>query len=286
MTDSDDVTPDAPLGVPDDVSAAELDQIALLLRDLPPITMPDDVVARLDAALRAAPPLAIDSSLTPLATARERSSRRLAWSGRAVGVAAGIAGLLVVTGVAYPLLTNPSGTDATALSGVEAGAADAQQMPPIELMSSGTDYTVEQLPSQVDSVLTQAEQSRAMVAPDVSDKAVNEMYERVADQTALRGCVTELAQSDRATPLAVDLARFSLDDAVARPALVVVLPSATDPAEVEVFVVAPTCTGPDLSLLYFRVIATADLAALDDGAFTPAGPSPSEAASATPSTTP
>jgi hypothetical protein len=203
-----------------------------------------------------------------------------------VGVAAGIAGLLVVTGVAYPLLTNTPSTDATGLSGVEAGAADAQEMPPIELMSSGTDYTVEQLPSQVDSVLTQAEQSRAMVAPDASDKAVNGLYARVADETGLRGCVTELAQSDRVTPLAVDLARFSLAGAVARPALVVVLPSATDPTKVEVFVAAPTCTGPDATVLYYRVIATADLTALDDGTFTPADPSPSQTASATASTTP
>ena len=286
MTDSDDVAPDRPLGLPDDVTPEQLDRVTARLRDLPPVAMPDDVAARLDAALRAAePPQAAtptpgagdgSTSATSLADARERSNRRLARSGRALGLAAGVAAVLVVSGVVMSSLTGNTARDgADPLAGAETADSAQTTMPPIQLVSSGTQYSTASLPNQVDTMLTEAEHRALSTSSTDASNAL--LFARVNRESTLRACVDELTPGEEVAPLAVDLATFT--DQVAkrspvRDALIVVLPSSSDPSEVEVFVVGADCSGPELSLMYFRVIDAADLAAFDDGRFSPVAPSP------------
>ncbi|MFZ0322744.1 MAG: hypothetical protein WAN48_01275 [Actinomycetes bacterium] len=270
---SDDLSPDqatpALNAVPDDeltaVSPEQLDHVSALLASLPTIPMPDDVATRLDAVLSALP---VPGSST--AQARHRSDRRLAWSGRALGLAAGVAAVLVVSGVVVSNLSSsgPAG-DPGVLTAESADATSTAA--PIELMSSGTQYSTEKLPAQLNTVLVSAETNGPRVA--MTDQPTANLYARVDDEAALRACVAELAQSDTVTPIAVDLATFQTGQA-AKNALIVVLPSQTNSSQVQVFVVAPDCSGPDATLLYYRVINAADLAALDDGTFVPVTPSP------------
>ncbi len=303
----DDGSPDRPLGLPDDVTPQQVDQVTALLRDLPPVAMPDDVAARLDAALRAAPPPRstpsttttgqTSESVTSLAEARERSNRRLARSGRALGVAAGVAAVLVVSGVVMSSLSgSPAGDGVSPLAGAEADASQETTLPPIQLVSSGTKYSTSALPNQVDTMLSEAEDRALSTSSASASNAL--LFARINRESTLRACVEGLDPGETVTPLAVDLATFTdptTKKSPVRDALVVVLPSPTDPSEVNVFVVAPDCSGPDLSLWYFRVIDAADLSAFDDGRFSPVAPeatgasssaSPSVASSAEPVPTP
>jgi hypothetical protein len=308
VTSSDDGTPDRPLGLPDDVTAEQLDQVAARLRDLPPVAMPDDVAARLDAALRAAEPphVATSSSdvgdtsdtsdtsdtlsaTTSLAEARDRSNRRLARSGRALGLAAGVAAVLVVSGVVVSSLSaSPAGDGGAPLAGAESDASqETTTLPPIQLVSSGTQYSTASLPNQVDTMLAKAEDRALSTSSAGASNAL--LFARVNRESTLRACIEGLDPGEAVTPLAVDLATFVdpvTKKSPVRDALVVVLPSPTDPSEVEVFVVAPDCSGPDLSLLYFRVIDAADLSAFDDGRFSPVAPVATESADASSSASP
>jgi hypothetical protein len=246
--------PSPPVDPPTD---AELLQ---LLAGLPDPVMPDDVAARIDAALRTAPPVptaAGGATVLPLDDARDKQVRRQAWSGRALGVAAGVAALLVVSGVVVSQLSGPSGSsgDLTA-AGAE---ADVQTL---AVVSSDTNYTEDALPQQLNTVLasaaTELPTSAVTPTPTEGSDSVGFKDAPTGYQPALQQCVTGLTEGDESAPLVADYARFE-----SQPALLVAVPGRIDVGTVEVFVVARGCTGgPDVRLYFYRVVPVGDLPAL------------------------
>ncbi|MEZ0493309.1 hypothetical protein AB2L28_13795 [Kineococcus sp. TBRC 1896] len=113
-----------------------------LLRAAPDVgPMPDDVVARLDAALRAARPA------TPVASLAEHAGRRrAAWRRRLPRALAAAAGVAVVGGGALLVglqgtLGADSGSGGSAAGGGSVAALSSEEVPPsAEVLLSGRDY--------------------------------------------------------------------------------------------------------------------------------------------------
>ena len=116
----------------DEVLSPREQRVRELLRGAPdPGPMPDDVVARLDAALDAAHPATAVSSLT----ARRRP--RVARLARFVAAAAAV---VVIGGGTYHVMQNPSSSSRGSSSGSSAVAGE--EVPPsAKLLLSGKDYT-------------------------------------------------------------------------------------------------------------------------------------------------
>jgi hypothetical protein len=249
-------------------------EVTAALRALPDPVMPDDVAARLDTALRTAPPLPTASggaTVLPLDAAREREVRRQRWSGRVLGVAAGVAAVVVVSGVVVSQVTSSGGGGSGAASLSATGAeADVQTL---AVVSSDTDYRQEQLPQQLNAVLTSA--STKAVTPS-TDPGVGEGGSVTLTtppsgyEQQLQQCVTGLTEGSDTAPLAADYARFRH-----QPALIVAVPGRVVVGTVEVFVVDRGCTGSeDVRLFYYRVVKVAELPALADVDLPTPTPSP------------
>ena len=174
---------------------------------------------------------------------------------RWVGVAAGLA---VLGGAALASMQLfGGGADTTSFSaesaggGGEAGADAAAAGAPL---STGTDYSREDLSAQVGSLLddpavarglsSQSEDESAPLAPSEAagegadsaqpDAALPDADEPLVDPAGLQGCL-EAIGAPGAQPLAVDLATFEGEDAA-----VIVLPGSSS-GQVEVWVVARDC---------------------------------------------
>jgi hypothetical protein len=218
--------------------------------------MPDDVAARLDTALRSAPPLPTASggaTVLPIDAARDKQLRRQAWSGRALGVAAGFAALLVVSGVVVSQLRSGSGSGADL-------AAGAPQVQTLAVVSSDMNYTPEELPQQLNTVLASSatELGSAAATPTSPPVEVNVEDAPSRYTATLQQCVSGLTEGGTTAPLMADYASFQR-----RPVLLVAVPDPLVVGKIDVFVVDRACTGgPDVRLFFYRVVEVADLPAL------------------------
>ncbi|MGZ4631432.1 MAG: hypothetical protein ACXV2G_02105 [Actinomycetes bacterium] len=199
--------------------------------DVAPV--PDDVAARLDAALLAAGPVTAEAAptVTPLV-----GRARPAWSTRALQVAAVVVLLLGVSAVGYSALVGGSGSgsssktaasDATSAGG-SAGADAAGSYP---VTSSGRNYTAETLRAAVPGLIAGRTGRQSFGGSAESPQAES----RLLGGAPLAACVANLAGGP-VTPLAVDAAQYD-----GKPATIIVLPAQGDPASVDAYVVAPDC---------------------------------------------
>ena len=225
--------------------------------------VPDDVVARLDAALaaeRRTPSATGAVTVTPL-----RAGTGAPWGMRVLQVAAVL--VLLIAGVGLALTALGGGSDdenaarTTADSGGEAGSEAAPESGgAYPVGASGRDWDKDTLvaavPQLVAGSLGDISLSTSPPAPvspgagaDTSGDAARELADspaaRLAEGPALAECVGRLYEAP-VTPLAVDLARW-----MGEPAAVIVLPTADDPATVDVYVVRPACPPGEL-LLFAR----------------------------------
>ncbi len=239
--------------------------------------MPDDVVARLDAALvdearaeptLAEPTLAERRTVTPL---RARRPQRQPSSGsRLLSAAAAAALLLAGVAVAVSFLSRSGGNDSTSSTAATKQSGRDDSVSPeaggrYPVLSSGTDYTAKTVaaavprllsaPATAPSALPQPSskgQSRAdaQASPGASSAAPEGLADRLSGGPALADCLAELTGTSGAQPLAVDLATFD-----GKPATVILLPTRGDPAKVDVQVVGPGCRQGDAALLNFTRVA-------------------------------
>jgi hypothetical protein len=228
-----------------------------------PVTIPDDVAARLDDAFAAEPPLA-DRRLTALPGGRDgtkprttrRTSRRR-WAGT-VGVAAAVlvfgAGLVSIA----PHLNEGSGKSATTAGGAQDNAASTPGEPPAAgrgydvkaggVRASGFDYDRDSL-SALEAKSTAAGQPNAATegtgpgalsaptAPAIDPSAVPDALRRLLDAEARAACLKAILAEYGGTVSLLDYARYQ-----GSPALVVLLDGAHQvPDRKWVVVVGPSC---------------------------------------------
>jgi hypothetical protein len=199
----------------------------------PPV--PDDVVARLEAALSAA---AGGADVVDLS--QRRRDRRRRWSRAAAATAAVAAGVAVCIGGLTTAQNNTrSGTSSSA------GSADQKAAAPMiggpALLSSGRNYTPDTLSSL-------AAESAAAPGPAMNQAPSSARYaagalasapdglDRLTDRTELQTCLGLIANAQQRTPTLVDYARYQ-----DRPALVVILSGAGGR---EIVVVGSNCGLP------------------------------------------
>jgi hypothetical protein len=214
-----------------------------MLAELAPVTMPPDVVARIEQALAAErPPAAAAAAptpgpattVTPLAARRRWAPARLLQAAAAIVLVGG--GLVVAVNAVG---SDESGGAATALDGGRSGAAPEVQVDTVS--ASGQQYTQTGLTTQVADLLAGRE---ASASPPAAAAAL------VRDEDRLASCLAalEMGLDDVVAPIAVDAGSYE-----AQPAVVVVLP-ALDAGRLDVFVVEPACSTADARLIVFRSI--------------------------------
>jgi hypothetical protein len=247
------------------------------LGSLPPVPMPADRAATLDAALAAlagsaAPPAdqppapQPPDTVVPLDAARRR---RAGWSTRVVTAAASVAGVLLVSAVGYSLLSSGSGDAGGALEAD--GTANGGATPLTDQVvaeQSGRAYRKATLDQQVNTLLVSHSTpltSTPTPSPTATDSDASPTPEpyvtatvssspttfraAIVDPAVLRTCLVDYLGLTDTAPLAVDVGTFN-----GAPAAVVVIPDASDPAQAWVYVVDPNCSGPDATLLYWAVV--------------------------------
>jgi hypothetical protein len=202
----------------------------------PPV--PDDVVARLEAALPAAA-----AGATVVDISEQRRARRPRRSRIAVAATAVAAGAVIcVAGLNLVRSQSQSGTSSSGLSAGDKRAAPAigSGRGPL-ILSSGRDYTpqtVDSLPMSENAMQGQAPQEGpsdfARTGTDATGKPSG--LSRLASPADLQICLGLLASAYQRAPTLVDYAHYQ-----GRPALVVVLSGASGR---EVVVVGPNCGLP------------------------------------------
>lgn len=252
--------------------AAAMGSVQTALAGLPEPELPDEVAARLDAALARAstagpdtgtpdavpaPAAASAATITPL-----DARRRVRWLPAASGVAAAAA--LVVGAV----IIWPGGTGGSN-SGARDSSLASRRNDGIPTSSSGTDYgrdgvlLKQALPGLLTGSAAPAKAggqapvvgsgttggstgSGAEASPDSGAPTAVDPLGPLRTTQRLASCLAALTDpADKSLPLALDYASFE-----GKPALVVVLPSASA-GKVDVFVVAAGCSQADAQLLLF-----------------------------------
>jgi hypothetical protein len=246
--------------------------VAAELAALPSVPLPVDIAERLHAALRDAPPdrrsvgepPAVEGgTVTTLPAARSRSPQR--W------MPAAAAALVLLAGAGYGASRLGGGGESSSTAASDAGAkAAAPQQLDLTRNSSGTDYTDRASLSAVMPALlggrlaaadTAKAEAAAPTAPDPSSTAPQrgadtlaapapDPLARLRDNAGLADCLVALLPPDDPSvrPLALDYASFR-----GQPAMVVVLPGA-DPKKLDVYVVGPTCSQANDSLLFYTSV--------------------------------
>jgi hypothetical protein len=239
-----------------------------LRADDPP--MPEHVVARLDAVLAeerrtyaagttgagtapladradegstgagSAEPAVAPVTVLPQRRRPERSTTAVQWL---VGAAAAV---LVVGGVGAVVRGTFGGSSADL-------AASSAGGPTTSLLATGTAYDEVNLATQVRSLVAAPTTDQGSTAApevasgDVDGPSAPDRSAGALTTDTLAGCLEELTGAPGTDPLAVDQATYE-----GRPALVVVLVSTDDPASLDVWVVAPTCTRAASGLIRFE----------------------------------
>ena len=268
-----------------------LSDVTTELGSLPTPAMPDDVMARLSAALPAAAPSPADepvaaATVVPLDAER---SRRRGWAGPALGVAASVAGVLLLGALIYPSLGGSSDQGTTAASsednsdvGLAGAGSPAVDPNSFRASHSGTKYESADIDQQVD-LLVKSNRTADTTGPvdtaqtpspslgDVSPSlptgfTATEGTEGASgyakapmatDPAAAQACLEQYLQVTGVAPLAIDLGRFKVQDTGDWvPAAVIVLPVVNKPDLAEVYVVNADCTGgPDSVILLYTHIS-------------------------------
>lgn len=243
---------------------ADLFFVSAALASLPTPAMPADVAASLDAALAGATPAAragASDTVVPITAAR---SRRAGWSTRGAGIAASVAGVLLVSAVALSVVNGSDGSGTPAAEGAATTdtGGNASELASFVADQSGQAYRTKTIDRQVDTLLvshateitgsptpaTRAVETDPVVTATVSGEPTA-FPAPVVDPRVLYLCVVQYLQRPDTQPLAADIGTFD-----GSPAAIVVLPSLDDPSEAEVYVVAPDCAGPEATLLYWAVV--------------------------------
>lgn len=226
------------------------------LASLPPVTMPADVAARVDAALAGADEQAGPvGDLLPLAPKRGR----LSWP----GLAAIAAGLALVVAIGFPLVTRDRGNVPTTVAdAARENAADTRRL------DSGLNYTHDTLAATLTAaiggrraaaedtagyvaspgttVTTSKGDDEGTMAPTAprAETVKGTAFALSTDPGRLASCIAAIAEAQETpvgkVPLLVDFARFDGKDA-----LVLVFPTesrgAVLPDRVDLWVVGPRC---------------------------------------------
>jgi hypothetical protein len=172
--------------------------------------------------------------------------------------------VLLVSAVTVSVLSGHGGDDATTTA-----ASDSLVDPAaVPVVVSGTNYTPDAFPQQLNTVLASAvtgdsgttTPSTAATGPAEGTPETPATLRAAPGgySTILQQCVAEVTQDPTAQALAADYARFET-----RPALVIAVPGRSTAGTVEAFVVSRGCTGaPDVQVYYYRLVTVAELPAL------------------------
>jgi hypothetical protein len=215
--------------------------------------MPDELITRLDEAL-AAEPRTASVTITPLAAARRN---RLGRDNRVLQLAAAVVLVLAATGIGVSALQGRGGDSGTA-DKASAGSSDRELAEgSVPVLSTGTDYTQDSVVAAVPRLVA-ADGPKQLVNPEAdaptraADSAAPGYAARLSDGAALSACVIALTDDpdtaviEMPTPLVVDIARFA-----GKPANVIVLPTAGETGQLDVYVVGPDCGPADAKVLHF-----------------------------------
>lgn len=260
--------------------------VSQTLASLPTVPMPPDVEARLLTALAgepSAPP--VTGSVTPLSQAPSRRTGSLV--GRSLGVAASVAAVFLVGGLAFSAFL--SGDETVGPTRAEGGAATSGPAEAIQLASysataTGTEYDRKSLDEQVDQLIV-AEPAVASTAeataPEIATVPPTSPDDPSAEATptgvtstmptgdlgkefreamqagvatspeAARACIQQELFAEDVAPLAIDLGTF--DD---RPAAIIVLPVGDEGTRAAVWVIDPECPQTDMVLYYAQIVVS------------------------------
>jgi len=185
---------------------AALDATLADLSSLPPLTMPDSVAARIDAALAAEARSIAPAPVLDLNAARLRKNKRLGWGAGLLTAAAVAVGVVVVA--------LPGAND----SGPPPGAQPAPTSPVAEppLAVKGKEF-----------------------GPVVGDVLKAQNYGPLENQETLAGCL-QAANITSSKPLGVS--PIKLDD---KSAVMAILPGGQSPGSYRIVVLDPNTCGPD-----------------------------------------
>jgi hypothetical protein len=242
---------------------ADLRDVSVFLAADPAPRMPEDVAARLDAALQAEPPLSPatprDDARVAASPTRRRAARRMpVWIGAAaavVGVTGAVLGLQALQG-------NETTTSTTAGAALEVDRSAEAPESTLSAPSSGRAYTADNLTSEVQALVGQsgaadsadedaADDGREAAAPGTvpGTESAGEPAAAGTDLSALStlatpaglaACIEALTGRADVTPVAVDLASFEK-----QPAAVIVLPVPGDGESLDVRIVGSRCSAAD-----------------------------------------
>lgn len=249
---------------------ARLKLVTEVLQRQPAPPIPENVAARVMAALAAEPMPTNDASapdvsdsatvgVRDLDPARSGRGRRR-WLRQGLAAAAAVAAIVGIGTVGVAVFRSSEvGTSATyesAPGGPAAAPVPPQPASAPHLLTSGRTYTQGNLKATVSQLLARTPafsdksasdrtasppSERALGTPegDSQDQALS----RLRDQTVMAGCLATLTAGRVSAPLVVDLATYE-----GRPAAIVIVPSPT-PGRVDVFVVGPNCSSTTSDLI-------------------------------------
>ncbi|HVQ18014.1 MAG TPA: hypothetical protein VMT27_03135 [Actinomycetes bacterium] len=260
-----------------------LSDVSQLLGSLPTPAMPGDVSQRLADALSQAgaeanaalSPDAIEEpaaapTVVPLEAAPSR--RQSGWAGRGLGVAASVAAVLFLGALVVPSLMNSGNNgDNTSASGAtdELGTADASAKPDLAQFAAsrtGTNYRTAAIEQQVVQLVAHTSTDSASLVPaatgepaatpqvsptDGSSKSYQQALRgaMATDPAAAQACLEQYLDVVGVAPLAIDIGTFQ-----GKPAAVIVLRNLDHTDHADVYVVDPTCTGPDAVMLFYASV--------------------------------
>lgn len=214
--------------------------------------MPDELVSRLDEAL-AAEPRSASVTITPLAAARRN---RLTRDNRVLQLAAAVVLVLAATGIGVSAMQDRAGNSSA--DRASAGSSDRELAEgSVPVLSTGTNYTQDSVGKAVPRLLAadgpkQLVNPEAAAAPRATDSATSGYAARLSDGAALSNCLIALTDDpdtaviEMPTPLVIDVAKFNGQDAT-----VIVLPTAGEAGQLDVYVVGPDCGPADAKVLHF-----------------------------------
>jgi hypothetical protein len=268
---------DGDLG-PDQLSAADDAFISAVLAGLPPVTMPADVAARIDAALAelpAAEAVAEPSASPTVVPFAARSGPAPGWRNpRVLQVAAVL--VLVVGGGIVGIKTFAGHASAPFSASTEAAPAAGGAAEKTAITRSNRAYTAATLVADVHSLvasgtLTTGSLQAGAPGPEVPSRAQATRSTTPASGTSNTGsldatlrvltsstatlapCIATLEEGlpSYVDPIAVDAGTYE-----GKPALIVVLPGADDPtAYFDVWIVGPACgKNKDSNLIRYQSV--------------------------------
>ena len=233
---------------------ARLRTTRALLSTMPTESMPQDVTARVETALRHE-----QEAPAPRGTVVPIGRRR--WNSAAVaGAAAGIAIIGLIAAVALGSIrsgNHGSSSGSTADRAGGAGSALSRAPESVKRWATGRNYTAGSLAGLVPPLVVGTPPATGggaqTAAPPVSSPATGAGRGYTIDQlrsspAAVIDCGRILGGGTAAAPLAVDFAKYD-----GKPAAIFVLPTAGHPESLDVWVVRSTCSASSLDY-YFRRI--------------------------------